>query len=112
MKKTNKSGTLSLSVSYVYVYTDTPNDIAFADEDIHAIDWYHGQGYKASIEGNTLVITKDYGWGKVSSRYVIVPDIHYHSYRENRNYKACIESAKRFAMIHTLSILNRINSGR
>lgn len=112
MRRTNKSYTLSLSVNYVLVDTNGSNAIDLANDDIYATDWYHEQGYKASIEGNTLVITKDYGWGKVSSRYVIIPDVHYHDYRENRNYTAGINAAKRFAMIHTLSILNKINSGR
>lgn len=112
MKRTNKSYTLSLSVNYVLVDTNSPKAIDLAHDDIYATDWYFEQGYKASIEGNTLVITKDYGWGKVSSRYVIVPDVHYHDYREGRNYSAGIDAAKRFAMTHTLSILRKINSGR
>lgn len=112
MKKFNKSFSVSLSVNYVHIDTDDSSVISFADDDINAVGWYHEQGYKASIEGNTLVIAKDYGWGKVSSRYVIVPDIQYLAYREGRNYAAGIDVAKRFAMAHTLSILNRINSGR
>lgn len=112
MKKFNKSFTLSLSVDYILVDTDSSSTLDFADDDIHAIDWYHEQGYKASIEGNTLVITKEYNWGKVSSRYVIIPNVQYHDYRANRNYVAGMNAAKRFAMVHTLSILNKINSGR
>lgn len=111
MKKFNKSFTLALSVNYVRIDTDS-TVIDLADEDICATDWYHEQGYKAHIEGNTLVIAKDYRWGKVSSRYVIVPDIQYLEYREGRNYGAGIDVAKRFAMAHTLVILNKINSGR
>lgn len=115
MKKTNKSYTLTLSVEYMPIHTDgnTLDTIALTDDDIYATDWLHQQGYKASIEGNTLVISKDWGWGSKSvSRYVIIPDIQYHDYREKRNYIAIIDTAKRLAMAHTLAIVRKINSGR
>lgn len=113
MKKFNKSYTLSLSVDYALIAID--NDSAMpldlADEDICITQWFHEQGYKARIEGNTLVIGKNYRWGKVESRYVIIPNIDYHDYRANRNYAAGIAAAKRFAMAHTLAIVHKINSG-
>lgn len=114
MRKTNKSYTLSLCVDYMLITTnsDSAKAIDLAYEDICATQWLHEQGYKACIEGNTLVISKDYGWTKVESRYVIIPNIDYHDYRENRNYAAGIAAAKRFAMTHTLTIVNKINSGR
>lgn len=114
MKKTNKSYTLSLCVNYAPIHTssDSANAIDLADDDIYAIKWLHEQGYKAHIEGNVLVISKDYGWTKVENRYVIIPSIDYHDYRENRNYAAIIAMAKRFAMAHTLTVIRKINSGR
>ena len=113
MKKFNKSYTLSLSVDYAHIDIDdnSANALSLVDEDIHVMDWYHEQGYKARIEGNTLVISKAYSWGKVESRYVIIPNIEYRSYQENRNYAAGIAAAKRFAMAHTLAIVHKINSG-
>ena len=114
MRKTNKSYTLSLCVDYALITTDgdSAKAIDLANDDIYATEWMHEQGYKARIEGNTLVISKDYGWTKVESRYVIIPSIDYHYYRENRNYTAGVTAAKRFAMAHTLAIIRRINSGR
>lgn len=114
MRKTNKSYTLSLCVDYMPIHMegDSLNAMTLADDDIYAIDWMHEQGYKARIEGNTLVLGKDYGWGKVETRYVIIPNVDYFGYRENRNYTACIATAKRFAMIHTLAIVRKINAGR
>ena len=113
MKKFNKSYTLSLSVNYVLITTDSDSITAIdlANDDIGATQWFHEQGYKAHIEGNVLVIGKDFGWTKVESRYVIIPDIDYHNYKENRNYTAIIAAAKRFAMAHTLAIVHKINSG-
>ena len=113
MEKTNKSFTLSLRVEYVLITTDSDsaNAIDLANDDIGATQWFHEQGYKAHIEGNVLVIGKDFGWTKVESRYVIIPDIDYHNYKENRNYTAIIAAAKRFAMAHTLAIVHKINSG-
>ena len=113
MRKTNNSYTLSLSVDYVCINTDNQSiePLDLAHDDIYALEWFHEQGYKARIEGNTLVISKDYGWGVIENRYVIIPNVEYHDYRENRNYKAGIASAKRFAMTHTLAILHRINAG-
>lgn len=113
MKKTNKSCTLSINVNYAFIDTDSDSTmpLSLVDDDIHATQWYHEQGYKARIEGNTLVISKDYGWGKVDSRYVIIPNVEYHGYREGRNYTAIIAAAKRFAMVHTLTIVHKINSG-
>lgn len=114
MKKTNKSCTLSINVNYAFIDTDSDSamPLSLVDDDIHATQWLHEQGYKAHIEGNTLVVSHDYGWGKVESRYVIIPSIDYHNYRENRNYTAIIAMAKRFAMAHTLAIIHKINSGR
>ena len=114
MRKTNKSYTLSLCVDYALITTDgdSAKAIDLATDDIYATEWLHTQGYKARIEGNTLVISKDYGWTVVENRYVIIPNIDYHDYRENRNYTAGIAAAKRFAMTHTLTIVNKINSGR
>ena len=114
MKKTNKSYTLSLCVDYILITTDddSAKAINLADDDIYATKWLHNQGYKARIEGNTLVISKDFGWSKVENRYVIIPNVDYYDYRANRNYTACIAAAKRFAMTHTLTIVNKINSGR
>lgn len=114
MEKTNKSYTLSLCVNYALITTDSDpaNAIDLANDDIGTTQWFHEQGYKAHIEGNVLVIGKNIGWGKVESRYVIVPNINYHNYRENRNYTAIIAAAKRFAMAHTLTIIHKINSGR
>ena len=114
MKKINKSCTLSLCVNYALITTDSDsaNAIDLANDDIGATKWFHEEGYKAHIEGNVLVIGKDFGWSKVESRYVIIPDIDYHGYKENRNYTAIIAAAKRFAMAHTLVIIHRINSGR
>lgn len=114
MKKTNKSNTLSLCVNYALITTDSDSTkaIDLAHDDIYAIQWMHEQGYKARIEGNTLVIGKDCSWCKIESRYVIIPNIDYHCYREHRNYNACIAAAKRFAMAHTLGIIRKINSGR
>ena len=113
MKKYNKSYTLSLCVNYALITTDSDpaNAIDLANDDIGATQWFHEQGYKAHIEGNTLVIGKDFGWAKVESRYVIIPDVDYHDYKENRNYTAIIAAAKRFAMAHTLAIVHKINSG-
>lgn len=113
MKKFNKSYTLSLSVEYAHIDIDdnSANALSLVDEDIRVMDWYHEQGYKARIEGNTLVISKAYSWGKVESRYVIIPNIDYHDYRASRNYAAGIAAAKRFAMAHTLAIVHKINSG-
>lgn len=114
MKKFNKSYTLSLCVNYALITTDSNSITAIdlANDDIGATQWFHEQGYKAHIEGNVLVIGKDFGWSKVESRYVIIPDIEYHNYKENRNYTAIIAAAKRFAMAHTLAIVHKINSGR
>jgi hypothetical protein len=114
MRKTNKSYTLSLCVDYALITTDSDSAkaIDLAHDDIYATQWMHEQGYKACIEGNTLVISKDFGWTKAESRYVIIPNIDYHDYRENRNYTAGIAVAKRFAMAHTLTIIRKINSGR
>ena len=114
MEKTNKSFTLSLRVEYVLITTsgDPTQAIDLASDDIGATQWFHEHGYKAHIEGNVLVIGKDFGWTKVESRYVIIPDIDYHNYKENRNYTAIIAAAKRFAMIHTIAIVHKINSGR
>lgn len=114
MRKTNKSYTLALCVDYALITTDgeSTKAINFADDDIYATKWLHDQGYKARIEGNTLVISKDYGWTKVDTRYVIIPNVDFYDYRANRNYSACIAAAKRFAMTHTLAIVNKINSGR
>lgn len=114
MRKTNKSYTLALCVDYALITADSDSAkaINLADDDIYATKWLHEQGYKARIEGNTLVISKDFGWGKVENRYVIVPNVDYYDYRANRNYTACIAAAKRFAMTHTLTIVNKINSGR
>ena len=114
MEKTNKSFTLSLRVEYVLITTsgDPAQAIDLASDDIGATQWFHEQGYKAHIEGNVLVIGKDFGWTKVEDRYVIIPDIDYHDYKENRNYTAIIAAAKRFAMAHTLAIVHKINSGR
>ena len=113
MEKTNKSFTLSLRVEYVLITTsgDPAQAIDLACDDIGATQWFHEQGYKAHIEGNILVIGKDFGWTKVEDRYVIIPDIDYHNYKENRNYTAIIAAAKRFAMAHTLAIVHKINSG-
>ena len=113
MKKFNKSYTLSLCVNYALITADgdSAQAIDLANDDIGATQWFYEQGYKARIEGNVLVIGKDFGWAKVESRYVIIPDIDYHDYRENRNYAACIAAAKRFAMAHTLAIVHKINSG-
>lgn len=114
MRKTNKSYTLALCVDYALITTDSESTkaIDLAHDDIYATKWLHDQGYKARIEGNTLVISKDYGWTKVDTRYVIVPNVDFYDYRANRNYSACIAAAKRFAMIHTIAIVNKINSGR
>lgn len=114
MRKTNKSYTLALSVNYALITTDSDSAkaIDLANDDICATQWLHSQGYKARIEGNTLVIGKDYGRVKVENRYVIVPDVDFYDYRANRNYNACIAAAKRFAMTHTLAIVRKINSGR
>lgn len=114
MRKTNKSYTLALCVDYALITTDSDSAkaIDLAHDDICATQWLHEQGYKARIEGNTLVICKDYGWAKVESRYVIIPNVDYYDYRENRNYSACIAAAKRFAMTHTIAIVRKINSGR
>lgn len=114
MRKTNKSCTLALCVDYarITIDGDTAKALSLADDDIYAPQSLHQKGYKARIEGNTLVISKDYGWGKVESRYVIIPNIDYYGYRENRNYTAGIAAAKRFAMTHTLAIVRKINSGR
>ena len=114
MKKFNKSYTLSLCVNYALITTgsDSITAIDLANDDIGATQWFHEQGYKAHIEGNVLVIGKDFGWTKVEDRYVIIPDIDYHNYKENRNYTAIIAAAKRFAMAHTLAIVHKINSGR
>ena len=114
MKKTNKSCTLSISVNYAFIDADSDSAMALelANDDIYATSWLHEQGYKAHIEGNTLVVSKDYGWSKVESRYVIIPSIDYHDYREDRNYAAIIAAAKRFAMAHTLTVIRKINSGR
>ena len=70
MKKYNKSYTLSLCVDYALVNTDDDSamPLDFANEDIGATQWFHEQGYKARIEGNTLVIGKDYGWAKLDNR--------------------------------------------
>ena len=113
MEKTNKSFTLSLRVEYVLITAsgDPAQAIDLACDDIGATQWFHEQGYKAHIEGNVLVIGKDFGWTKVEDRYVIIPDIDYHNYKENRNYTAIIAAAKRFAMAHTLAIVHKINSG-
>ena len=113
MKKFNKSYTLSLCVNYALITTDSDSTTAIdlASDDIGATRWFHEQGYKAHIEGNVLVIGKDFGWTKVEDRYVIIPDIDYHNYKENRNYTAIIAAAKRFAMAHTLAIVHKINSG-
>ena len=113
MEKINKSCTLSLCVNYVLIATDSdPADaVDLASDDIRATRWFYEQGYKAHIEGNVLVIGKDFGWAKVESRYVIIPDIGYHGYKGNRNYTAIIAAAKRFAMAHTLAIVHKINSG-
>ena len=113
MRKTNKSYTLSLCVDYMPIHMegDSLNAMTLIDDDIYATEWMHEQGYKARIEGNTLVISKDYGWSKVETRYVIIPNVDYHDYRENRNYTAGIAAAKRFAMAHTLTIIRKINSG-
>ena len=113
MKKFNKSYTLTLCVNYALITTDSDSITAIdlANDDIGATRWFHEQGYKAHIEGNVLVIGKDFGWTKVESRYVIIPDIDYHNYKENRNYTAIIAAAKRFAMTHTLAIVHKINSG-
>lgn len=113
MKKFNKSYTLTLCVNYALITTDSDSITAIdlANDDIGATQWFHEQGYKAHIEGNVLVIGKDFGWTKVESRYVIIPDIDYHNYKENRNYTAIIAAAKRFAMAHTLVIVHKINSG-
>lgn len=113
MKKFNKSYTLSLCVNYALITTDSNSITAIdlANDDIGATQWFHEQGYKAHIEGNVLVIGKDFGWTKVEDRYVIIPDIDYHNYKENRNYTAIIAAAKRFAMAHTLAIVHKINSG-
>ena len=114
MKKYNKSYTLSLCVDYALINTDNNSamPLDLVNDDINAIQWFYEQGYKARIEGNVLVISKDYGWGKVDIRYVIIPNIEYHDYREGRNYAACIAMAKRFAMAHPLAIIHKINSGR
>ena len=114
MEKINKSFTMSLPVEYVLITTsgDPAQAIDLANDDIGATQWFHEQGYKAHIEGNVLVIGKDFGWTKVEDRYVIIPDIDYHNYKENRNYTAIIAAAKRFAMAHTLAIVHKINSGR
>ena len=114
MKKFNKSYTLTLCVNYALITTDSDSITAIdlANDDIGATQWFHEQGYKAHIEGNVLVIGKDFGWTKVEDRYVIIPDIDYHNYKENRNYTAIIAAAKRFAMAHTLAIVHKINSGR
>ena len=113
MKKFNKSYTLTLCVNYALITTDSDSITAIdlANDDIGATQWFHEQGYKAHIEGNVLVIGKDFGWTKVESRYVIIPDIDYHNYKENRNYTAIIAAAKRFAMAHNLAIVHKINSG-
>ena len=113
MKKFNKSYTLTLCVNYALITTDSDSITAIdlANDDIGATQWFHEQGYKAHIEGNVLVIGKDFGWTKVEDRYVIIPDIDYHNYKENRNYTAIIAAAKRFAMAHTLAIVHKINSG-
>ena len=114
MKKFNKSYTLALCVDYALINTDSNSamPLDLVNDDINATQWLHEQGYKARIEGNVLVIDKDYGWGKVESRYVIIPNVEFNGYRENRNYAACIAAAKRFAMAHTLTIIHKINSGR
>ena len=114
MKKFNKSYTLALCVNYALVNTDDDSamPLDLVNEDIGATQWFYEQGYKARIEGNTLVIGKDYGWAKLENRYVIIPNVEYNGYRENRNYAACIAAAKRFAMAHTLTIIHKINSGR
>lgn len=113
MKKTNKSYTLSLSVEYALIDTtsNTIDVLALTHEDIYATSWMHEQGYKARIEGNTLVIAKHYSWGVIESRYVIVPSVDYHNYREDRNYNAIIAVARRFAMAHTIAIVHKINAG-
>lgn len=115
MQRTTKSYRLTLCVNYAPVYTEG-NDldiITLTNDDIYATGWMHEQGYKASIEGNTLVISKDWGWGcKTTDRYVIIPDIQYHDYREGRNYTAIMKTAKRLAMMHTLAVVRKINSGR
>lgn len=114
MKKFNKSFTLALCVDYALINTDINSamPLDLVNDDINATQWLHEQGYKARIEGNVLVIDKDYDWGKVESRYVIIPNVEFNGYRENRNYAACIAMAKRFAMAHTLTIIHKINSGR
>ena len=113
MKKFNKSYTLSLSVDYVPIADDEQSNspLAFASDDIYATEWLHQQGYKARIAGNTLVVYKDYGWGKVESRYVIIPNVEYSSYRADRNYSYGVTVARRFAMTHTLAIIHKINAG-
>lgn len=113
MKKTNKSRTVSLSVEYMLIHTtkDSTNALALADDDIYATEWLYKNGYKARVEGNTLVISKSYGWGKVEHRYVIIPNVEYHSYREHRDYHAGVETAKRFAMLRTMAIIRKINAG-
>lgn len=114
MRKTTKSYTLSLCVDYALINTSgkSADALDLINDDIYATDWLHEQGYKARIEGNTLVVYKDYGWGKVESRYVIVPSVDYHDYREGRNYNAIITASKRLAMVHTLAIIRKINAGR
>lgn len=114
MRKTNKSYTLSLCVDYALIDTTdkSADPLFFADDDIYATEWMHQQGYKARIEGNTLVLCKDYGWGKVESRYLILPRVDFHDYRENRNYSAINAVCKRLAMAHTIAIIRKVNGGR
>ena len=113
MKKTNKSYTLSLSVEYALIADDDKptSPIPFVNDDIYATQWLHDQGYKAYIKGNTLVVYKDYGWAKVESRYVIIPNVEYHDYKADRNYTHGLTVARRFAMAHTIAIVHKINAG-
>lgn len=113
MKKTNNSYTLTLCVDYALIDTGctSVDTLPLAHDDIYATDWLHQQGYKARIEGNTLIIAKDNEWVQIENRYVIIPNVEYHNYKENRNYGAITAVAKRFAIAHTIAIVRKINAG-
>lgn len=115
MKIHNRDYTVSLSVEFMRinaVNSDASlNALTLADSDLYATKWLHDNGYKARLEGNVLVVSKPYGSLLAEDRYVVIPNVEYHEFREYRNYRAGVEAAKKFAMLRTMAIIRKINAG-
>ena len=113
MKKYNNH--VSVEVRYVNI-DRTVNRLQWSDDDVAVSDHFHTQGFNAYIEGNILVLSKPYPWGsECRLEWVIIPGydgLTYHTGDTSDRYGRAMEIAERIALMHTMQIVRRVNTGR